>query len=590
MSVIEDTRTTFAVFSRTQSPKGVIVSTLYSLCLKEGAQGIIRNGRVVVNSVNNINEASNGISEIQKSIVSGYPSEVLDLFWEGLPRDEKSQSSNALFTFAKKFSIDLLRGISKTLGLLGGETSRCFPTSLIRFFNGGKGAEYAHLSKTGHLFKEVADIVMLGEDFDSIKRRKNGVSVCIVPDMLRLSLIRESRLGSSVREHIEDIAGLGYTSTYVSSLQDIKLPTSIQETMGVTRGQFRLINLIFTTLLQHSFGEERNPEYIGYDTATEDANRFLSLDTILKVSRLTSHDIDYVRGVVTKILEVEQTFGLQEPVSDLLGDVVDDYVRCIVDNRIRIAGGDLDEVVAPRGRSIFAPHSQFGLSVHRMIPYLYAEVVVSQGLSPYDARELLRDYLNMLEELEVEDYEKYPKHLRTVHDVATRNFSAIRRNYDSEEFSEAMRPVKNINPFMGQSSPYTIVVPGGAEDIIKEGSVLGHCVASYVRSVLSGTCFIVFLRNRDKPEEPHVTVEIRNARVTQARGKRNRELTEEETESLTYFCSNNELFLRNINPFVEHAKVELGTNTEKEEDFQSLEGYQEMWDMRYNSKLEKMNV
>jgi hypothetical protein len=67
----------------------------------------------------------------------------------------------------------------------------------------------------------------------------------------------------------------------------------------------------------------------------------------------------------------------------------------------------------------------------------------------------------------------------------------------------------------------------GAQDLAREGELMGHCVGGYCGQVSSGQTMIYSLR--DKKNEPHVTIEIEPAtyepndvyRVIQVQGKGN---------------------------------------------------------------------
>ena len=64
-------------------------------------------------------------------------------------------------------------------------------------------------------------------------------------------------------------------------------------------------------------------------------------------------------------------------------------------------------------------------------------------------------------------------------------------------------------------------VPNKPEEIVREGQTLHHCVGSYAERVAKGECLIVFVRQEAKPDEPYVTVEIRDNAVKQVRAKNN---------------------------------------------------------------------
>lgn len=72
-----------------------------------------------------------------------------------------------------------------------------------------------------------------------------------------------------------------------------------------------------------------------------------------------------------------------------------------------------------------------------------------------------------------------------------------------------------------KNKKYQLVVPKSAADIRREGNILGHCVCSYTTSVLSGGCQIYFIRKKEDMETPYYTVEWRDGKIQQCRGKKN---------------------------------------------------------------------
>src|SRR5690606_20965988 len=67
-----------------------------------------------------------------------------------------------------------------------------------------------------------------------------------------------------------------------------------------------------------------------------------------------------------------------------------------------------------------------------------------------------------------------------------------------------------------------IRLPKTPNEIIQEGKKLDHCVGSYADRHAKGETTIMFIRRKDKPDNPYYTVEIRNNNVMQVRGIRNK--------------------------------------------------------------------
>ena len=141
----------------------------------------------------------------------------------------------------------------------------------------------------------------------------------------------------------------------------------------------------------------------------------------------------------------------------------------------------------------------------------------------------LNDYANMMSALS-QRFDKYPKKLEEAHDVAVRNYNAFKQEHSEELFASRYDP--RLEASFRQ---YEVIAPRQVQDIKDEGVELHHCVASYVDRVIKGETNILFLRNKKEPSQSLVTLEVRDGKVTQARGKYNRMPTEQEQEAITRY-------------------------------------------------------
>lgn len=74
---------------------------------------------------------------------------------------------------------------------------------------------------------------------------------------------------------------------------------------------------------------------------------------------------------------------------------------------------------------------------------------------------------------------------------------------------------------------FEIVVPEKLSDLILEGEQMHNCVGTYIDRVASGTTDVVFIRRTEAISQSYGTMEIRDGRIVQARGKFNRDLPDE---------------------------------------------------------------
>ena len=126
----------------------------------------------------------------------------------------------------------------------------------------------------------------------------------------------------------------------------------------------------------------------------------------------------------------------------------------------------------------------------------------------------LRDYARMADIVYDGNYQKYPKNLLEAHDEVTKLFES--RQYSTEEKANFEETIDSRLEWKGKG--FQIIYPKSADEVLAEGRTLRHCVGSYVRSVISGECRILFLRSKENLTTPLVTVEIRKGRISQARG------------------------------------------------------------------------
>ena len=136
----------------------------------------------------------------------------------------------------------------------------------------------------------------------------------------------------------------------------------------------------------------------------------------------------------------------------------------------------------------------------------------------------LYDYTRMMRKIS-KKFDKYPRNLLTSHDIAVRNYERLTREYEEAAFK------KRINLDMEYSyGEYRIIYPKAVQEIKDEASQQHHCVATYIDSVINGECDILFLRSKEEPDKSLVTMEVRDNKVVQAKGRFNRDLTSKEQE------------------------------------------------------------
>ena len=181
-------------------------------------------------------------------------------------------------------------------------------------------------------------------------------------------------------------------------------------------------------------------------------------------------------------------------------------------------------------------------NLKRLALYLFREIRMNQGISsPTEGTRLLRDYINMSTKLE-QEYDKYPKSLKKEHDITSMNYKVQENAIKIKQFTTAVND-EEYKLYEWKKKEFAIITPTEMRDLVKEGSDLSHCVASYVDSIIEKRCKIFFLRKSDDLESSLATVEVRGTNVRQAKGYANRSLSTKERDFITEWAKKKELHL-----------------------------------------------
>lgn len=147
------------------------------------------------------------------------------------------------------------------------------------------------------------------------------------------------------------------------------------------------------------------------------------------------------------------------------------------------------------------------------------------------------DYVKMASKISAK-YEKYPRYFLSTHRITCRNYDRLEQEFSELNFAKHIDT--NLEYKIGD---YKFIYPKQTQDIKDEAVQQSNCVASYIQKVIDGQCHIMFLRkqNKDTPKKEEqynhslITLEIRDYKVVQARGKFNRLVTEQEQELINQF-------------------------------------------------------
>ena len=161
--------------------------------------------------------------------------------------------------------------------------------------------------------------------------------------------------------------------------------------------------------------------------------------------------------------------------------------------------------------------------------YKYIDYTDKQGIS----NRLYLDYLNACNYLGLdmsEEKNSLPHDFKHWHDVRIDEYATAKALKDAEErkelyekFSKVAEKYSNLQ--YNENDAYMIVIAKSPAELIKEGEILNHCVGSmnYDQKFIREETLIFFVRAKDKPTEPFVTVEysLQSKKVLQCYAKGN---------------------------------------------------------------------
>lgn len=184
------------------------------------------------------------------------------------------------------------------------------------------------------------------------------------------------------------------------------------------------------------------------------------------------------------------------------------------------------------------------ITVHKFIRYMDSQFGflrlrrTSHGTLRYKGMQDLvseyRDYLDMCHKMDYDmknSFVLYPKDLQKSHDRTARRMKHKEDAKIKRGFIAVYRQLSGQLDF--EKDGMKIVCPDTPDDIVKEGHALHHCVGSYAERVAKGECVILFLRRCSDDSKPFYTVEVRNRKAVQVRGKGNCAMTPEVKSFIT---------------------------------------------------------
>jgi hypothetical protein len=142
-----------------------------------------------------------------------------------------------------------------------------------------------------------------------------------------------------------------------------------------------------------------------------------------------------------------------------------------------------------------------------------------QCIEKQDALTIWYDYLRMAKDMDYrlkDNTIKYPSSLKKDHDRAIFAYKVVQDEVNQKRFVENAN--RNMNLYEYSSGDFIIKVPMHPNEVIQEGNVQKHCVASYVNRIREGETAVCFARRKDDPDTAYFTIEVKDDTVVQVKG------------------------------------------------------------------------
>ena len=154
-----------------------------------------------------------------------------------------------------------------------------------------------------------------------------------------------------------------------------------------------------------------------------------------------------------------------------------------------------------------------------------------------------KDYLEserLLKNFKMTKMDKYPRHFLSTFHITKREYKIRKQELDEKAFTHQCNRFKFLEK---RYKDYSIVVPDKIVHIEEEADVLKHCVRMYIPKVVKGETLICFLRDNKDIDAPLITIEVKDAFVTQAYGLQDGKPSEEQLKVLRQWAKEMGLML-----------------------------------------------
>lgn len=147
----------------------------------------------------------------------------------------------------------------------------------------------------------------------------------------------------------------------------------------------------------------------------------------------------------------------------------------------------------------------------------------------------------------------FPRYLRKAHDEMLGWKHNHEKEVEKAKHAEMFKRLHEValkvtKQFQFQNSKYLMTVPQTGDEIIQEGEEQHICVGrfdqNYMKNMASGVGLVLFVREKEAPDKSFFTVEVRDGKVLQVRGKYNSAPSDDVKKFILEFAQAKQLVCR----------------------------------------------
>ncbi len=148
----------------------------------------------------------------------------------------------------------------------------------------------------------------------------------------------------------------------------------------------------------------------------------------------------------------------------------------------------------------------------------FKKYIEFKGVSEND----YKDYIIECEKLKFDMKNKsvlFPKDFKSAHN---RTMNMVDFEENKAMYKKFEKIAQSLERFNFEGEELLIRVAKTPHELKREGSVLHHCVGGYAERVAKKETSIFFIRQKDNPDAPYFTLELRDKKIVQCRGRSNK--------------------------------------------------------------------